>query len=107
MAVRKLKPANEIFRINYKSKCFWFCFVLVVAVTLVCSGVKLYNNKRIDEIEHQIAEVQLKVDKIEKENAYNTSVLNSPDKSEFLEKYAREVHGYGKPGEYVFEITGV
>ena len=50
----------------------------------------------------RLAEVQEKVDKLSSENSEYTAVLTSTDRSDYYEKIAREVYGYGKPGEFVF-----
>jgi cell division protein FtsB len=43
-----------------------------------------------------------KIEKISMENDEYTETLNSTDRRAYYEKVAREVHGYGKPGEYLF-----
>ncbi len=101
VAVKQFRPAKTKFKVKYK-KTYLCAFIAFVVVTAVCFGLRISNNKAIAGYEKQIAEVQQKVDTLNEENNEYISVLNSSDRSEYYEKIAREVYGYGKPGEYVF-----
>jgi len=74
-------------------------------VSVVCAGYRISNKIKLAEYETQIAEMEAKVQKLSEENDEYTAVLNSSDRRAYYEKIARELHGYGKPGEYVFYIT--
>lgn len=104
MAVKEFRPAKSKFRIKYK-KTYLCAFIAFVIVSAICFGIRLNNNTVIAGYEEQIAEVQQKVDMLNEENNEYISVLNSSDRSDYYEKIAREVYGYGKPGEYVFYKT--
>ncbi len=104
MAVKQFRPAKSKFKVKYK-KTYLCVFLLFIAVTAVCVGVKLVNTSAIAGYEKQIAEVQQKVDMLNEENSEYAQVLASPDRSAYYEKIAREVYGYARPGEYVFYKT--
>lgn len=101
MAVKEFRPAKSKFKVKYK-KTYLCTFIAFVIVTVVCFGIKLSNDSAIAAYEQQIAEVQQKVDTLNEENDEYSSVINSTDRSEYYGKIAREVYGYGKPGEYIF-----
>ena len=104
MAVKEFRPAKSRFKIKYK-KTYLVLLILFMFVSVFCVGVRLNNDAAIADYERKIAEVQGKVDKLSGENDEYTAVLTSTDRSAYYEKIAREVYGYGKPGEYVFYQT--
>lgn len=102
VAVKEFKPAKSKSKIKYK---YLFLFVLFMFVSVFCVGLRINRDAEIAEYEMQIAAAQEKVDRINAENSEISAVLTSTDRSAYLEKIAREVYGYGKPGEYVFYQT--
>ncbi len=101
MAIKQFKPAKSRFRIKYK-KTYLGVFIAFLIVSVFCVGYRINAKAEIAEYEKQIAEVESKIEKLSNENDEFTAVLTSTDKSAYYEKIAREVHGYAKPGEYVF-----
>ena len=99
MAIKELRPAKSKFRIKNR---YIVLAVVFIIITVASFGCKIYNDQVIRGYEKQIAEVQQKVDNLNKENEENLAVINSTDRSAYYAKKAREVYGYGKPGEYVF-----
>lgn len=71
---------------------------------VLVAGYRVNNKVKLAEYEVKIAEMETKIEKISKENADFTEILNSTDRSAYYEKKARENYGYGKPGEYVFYL---
>lgn len=104
MAVKEFTPAKSKLKIKYK-KTYLVLFVLFICVSVFCVGFRISNDAEIAEYDAEIAQMQEKVDMINKENEEYLAVLNSSDKSAYYEKIAREVYGYAKPGEYVFYKT--
>lgn len=101
MAIKELKPAKSKLKVKNK-KAFLCTFVAFIILTAVCFGIKISNDVKIETYRQKTAEVQLKVDELNAENEEKLSVLNSTDKRDFFERYAREYYDYAKPGEYVF-----
>ena len=104
MAVKEFKPSKSRFKIKYK-KTYLVLLILFMFVSVFCVGLRINRDAEIAEYEMQIAAAQEKVDRINAENSEISAVLTSTDRSAYLEKIAREVYGYGKPGEYVFYQT--
>ena len=104
MAVKKFRSYREVFKkLNRK-----ICLVLLVLFTVcsvACAAYRISNDIKLAEYEAQIAEMEAKVEKLSTENDEYTAILNSSDRRAYYEKIARELHGYGKPGEYVFYNT--
>jgi len=104
VAVKRIRSTREIFKKLNKPICLVVLAVFAV-VSVVCAGYRISNKIKLAEYETQIAEMEAKVQKLSEENDEYTAVLNSSDRRAYYEKIARELHGYGKPGEYVFYIT--
>ncbi len=104
VAVKEFRPSKSRFKIKYK-KTYLVLLILFMFVSVFCVGFRINNDAAVADYERQIAEMQEKVDKLSAENDEYTSVLTSTDRSAYYEKIAREVYGYGKPGEYVFYKT--
>lgn len=69
------------------------------AITIVSKQLDIREKKQEKAQKQQALEQQLR------ENEYKQSVLDSDDKSDFMEQEARK-HGYGYPNEKVFyDIT--
>lgn len=101
MAIKELKPAKSKFTVKYK-KTYICTFIAFIIVTVVCFGFKLNFDAQTAAYNEQIAEVQQKVDDLNKENEENAAMLNSGDYDKFFAKVARDYYQYAKPGEYVF-----
>lgn len=104
MAVKKFRSYREVFRKLNKKICL-VLFVLFTVFTVLCAGYRINNKVKLAEYETKIAEMESKVKKLSAENDEFTATLNSSDRRAYYEKVAREVHGYGKPGEYIFYMT--
>lgn len=104
MAVKEFKPAKRKVRIKYK-KTYLGLFVAFIILSVFCIGYRISAKAEIAEYKEQIAQLEEKTEKISAENEEYLTVLNSADKSDYYEKVARELHGYAKPGEYVFYKT--
>ncbi len=65
------------------------------AITIVSKQLDIREKKQEKAQKQQALEQQLR------ENEYKQSVLDSDDKSDFMEQEARK-HGYGYPNEKVF-----
>ena len=104
MAVKDFEPAKLKLKAKNKKR-FLYTFIVFIIVTVFCFGCKIWAGVQIDIYKGQIAEVQQKVDDINKETEENKAVINSTDRGEFYVKIARDYYQYAKPGEYVFYKT--
>lgn len=101
MAVKTLKPAKSKFKKYNKVACL-IALIIFLGCSVFSIGIRINNSAKIEKYEEQISAMEEKIEKISKENDEYTETLNSTDRRAYYEKVAREVHGYGKPGEYLF-----
>lgn len=83
-------------------------FILILGLILIIGSFTItIVSKQLDirEKKQEMAQKQQALEQQLRENEYKQSVLDSDDKSDFMEQEARK-HGYGYPNEKVFyDIT--
>lgn len=83
-------------------------FILILGLILIIGSFTItIVSKQLDirEKKQEKAQKQQALEQQLRENEYKQSVLDSDDKSDFMEQEARK-HGYGYPNEKVFyDIT--
>ncbi len=79
-------------------------FILILGLILIIGSFTItIVSKQLDirEKKQEMAQKQQALEQQLRENEYKQSVLDSDDKSDFMEQEARK-HGYGYPNEKVF-----
>ncbi len=101
LAVREFKVSEK--KKNHKKRNVYLCVLCLLTVCFwVCFAVCASNNEEIEKYNSQIEDINDKYERVASENGEYTEILSQGNSKDYIEKIAREVYGYCRPGEKVF-----